>query len=326
MGRLVIRLVAFAILLLTVNAALQALALRPLAPRCDPRTRVLYARDLGTYPVALLGESVFSSFYVDREEQTLWRRLEQETGLPVFPGALDGARAGDILATARYMGGRLPAGAIVFVESHPANTWLAGEERYRDRFFVGGFLYGELGPVRSAWNAWGQPLVADLLRTREMLGRSRPKATFFGVGPQADRAWDADDEGALDRFRLLEEHVAMGKLAFAPDLGAVQRVHDTLRGAGLRPVLVLTPLNGWEIERYSSPGGARTIRSLFDERHRQLLAFFQEKGIPHVDLYQAVPSPGFSDLIHTNATGDRIMARALAEAVRAAGGASAGPR
>jgi len=321
MGRLALKLLAFALLLLAVNAALQGLVLRPLAPRCDPRTRILYARDLGAYPVALLGESVFSSFYVDREEQTLWRRLEQETGLPVFPGALDGARAGDILAAARYAGGRFPAGAIVFVESHPANTWLPGEERYRGRFFVGGFLYGDLDPVRRAWNAWGQPLVADLLRTREMLGRSRPKSTFFGVGPHADRAWDADDEGARERYQLLEEHVATGKLAFSADLGAMQQVHDLLREAGLRPVVVLTPLNGWEIERYSSPAGARAVRALFDERHRQLRAFAKERDLALLDLYQAVPSPGFSDLIHTNAGGDRIMARALAEKVRALGAA-----
>jgi hypothetical protein len=311
MRRFALKLAVFTLLFVGAATLACHLALRVRPDWFDPRLRLLYAEDVGAHRVALLGTSAFSSHYVDREEQTVWRAVARETGLATFPGALNGARAGDMLAAARHLAARMPAGSVVFVETHPFNRWRRQEANYTTRFLIGGFLYDGAGAAERAWNVALHPLFAGLFRVRELVACFGP-GPFFHRDAYRDRRWDRDGDFALRKYREILAALGSGEIPPEVDVAVLREIHDILAGRGLRPVFVLTPLNTAEIDAYSPPAEAAAVRAFADRRHDTAVAFLAAHAFPAIDLYRAVPPEGFADLIHTNASGDALLAHALA--------------
>ena len=168
MTRLLFKVVVFSVLFLGATAAIGRAVYPRFACYFQPRHRIFYQRDFNRYDAALLGTSVFTSGFVDREDQMLWHLLDSQSGLRTFPGATNGARAADMVASARYVAERLPPAALVFVEVHPLNAWRPMDARFKGRLLAGGFLYDDAGPVERAWNVVAQPIFADFFRLREL--------------------------------------------------------------------------------------------------------------------------------------------------------------
>lgn len=308
-----------AILLLALfaafNMATRAIAGHLLADRFDPRTRLLREAPAAATRVAIIGDSVFNSSYVDREEDALWSVLSRHTGLAVFPGALDGARGGDLLAAARRLSELLPAGAHVFVDVHPATSWTRADVAYReDLTRAWGYVTGAPTASQRIWNRFGRPFFGTPVLWRDLLPAllGRDRRSYFGGAPTFDRVWSRDTDFPLGRYRAFERALLEGGAPRAPDPAVVRELHSVLAARGIELVFVLTPLNTALIHAWSTPEAGAAVRQGLDARHRENLQLLRSHGYAFIDLWDAVPPEGFADLLHTNALGDAILARAMA--------------
>jgi hypothetical protein len=316
MTRLALKSAAFIVLFLAGNALVRAIVCGHFGDRLDPRAQLFRERRLDGYGVALLGDSVECSYYVDDEDQTLWKRIERETQVKTFLAATNGADTGDLLAIARHLSRRMRTGAVVFIDITPVRAFSRGEPRYRSELFrIAGFVSGEPGALERTWNAVVHPMLELAVPWRDILwvasGRSARSA--FGSGGDFNRTWDRESDLALSRYRMVER--TFRSRNDRSDVTVLDELRSILERGGLIPVFVLTPLNTELIDRWSLSDAGRSIRLSFDERHQEHVRHLRAHGLRFIDLYSAVPPHGFADIIHTNASGDAIMAHALAEEV-----------
>jgi len=89
-------------------------------------------------------------------------------------------------------------------------------------------------------------------------------------------------------------------------------IAEVLRRAKLRPVIVLTPLNTELIKQYSASDSSKVI-GRFSKYRESIRSYLENKNIIFLDLTDLVPSEGFADLVHTNAFGDALISRKLAD-------------
>src|SRR5512147_1518105 len=111
MPKLALKSLLFAALFLGAGTVLDTLVLRRAS--LDPGLQLFYAKEPRAYPLVVLGDSVFASRFVAREEQTLWAVLGRETGLPTLAAGLNGGRPGDLVSGARYLAAVLEPGSVV---------------------------------------------------------------------------------------------------------------------------------------------------------------------------------------------------------------------
>ncbi len=315
MRRLALKVAALAALLLGANLALGALVHGPLVGRLDPRRSLFHRLDLSPYRVALLGDSVFGSYYVDREAQALWSRVEALTGRRTLPAGLNAARGSDMVQAAWFLAPRLEPGAVVFVDVTPLKVWLREPGWYEEEFrHYAGFLGEPLSAPQRAWNAAAQPLVSRLLFPEDgpLLATALVGRRHFEKGPYRDRTWDRPPDYARARYRKWLEAFHAGEATRPGDLGMLDEIAGALSRRGHRPVFVLYPLNRALITAFSPAPEAAAVLDHLAERHARTVAWLADRGLPVVDLVDLVPAEGFADLAHTNAAGDEAVARALA--------------
>ena len=322
--RLAVRAAAFAAVLAAAVWSAGELVRRvfPWEAAQDPRRRILWDEDPGRFRFFLLGDSVFASNFVDRAGDTLWARLSALLGDEVFPGALSGA-SGDEIAleadlVARTARGR---GGVAFIDVVPmrllTSAELSGDDDGCSRTLARRFAaplrvpFGLRAFDDRLWCLCTKPFF--LLRNREAVeGLVRAAAhapAYFGRGDQRDRVWDDGTGFACLRFSRVLGSVRRAR--GEPPLDWIARACDTLRGAGIRPVVVFFPVNRAVLEACTGQGeGAELNRSLTAARDR-MAARLRAAGVDVLDLLDGVASEGFADYDHTNARGDEAVAREL---------------
>lgn len=289
----------------------------------DPRQRILWDSRYDGSPVVLIGDSVFCSYFVDTPGDTLWARLSSELGVSVYPAALNGATPADMVAIAKRVARLWPPGTTALIDIHPARVFAPGDmpshsdAAYRQQFEA----LIEPGDQSSPWPArldrkllvW----LADYsfsLRNSEWIQRFidvrlKGGADYYGVGEHRDRRWDGGDDFALQRFRGLEAALASGVNGQAVPFAWVRSLVTLLRARGIRPLLILTPLNAELVRRYSTRD--RSVEGTLASSHQFLLAQLAAAGFEYLDLYSSLDASDFADAIHLNGRGERTLAQRL---------------
>jgi hypothetical protein len=295
----------------------------------NPRERILWDSADDTRLV-LIGDSAFSSYYVDSLSDTLWNRLGARLGIAVFPGALIAAAPRDFLLMATRVADVWPAGTTVLIDLHPARVF-APQAHALPPLPVYNIWFARLGRLVYALDDGMGPLARVERRLQVGLARwsflARNDEWVTGYldarlkgGPDWRKAlpgyarWDSGDDSARKLFDLIEADLAAGAVRQTVPLSWVDSMHATLRDRGLRPVFVLTPLNTTLLREYAAPN-SQIERTLLTS-HAFLVGSLTSRRYDFVDLFGAVGSEGFADLIHTNATGDDRMAELLARWLR----------
>lgn len=291
----------------------------------DPRQRILSSDPNQGATVVLIGDSVFYSRFIDREEQALWRQLEQRLGERVFPAALNGASPHDVLSIARRVARFWPAGTTALVGIHPLRIFGPGAAELRpDGPFAQRFRRMGDGdaPPGEGWRGRADEALAGAIERHSFLLQNRESILWYlesqlkrakrrMVETQRDAVWtDPVDTGGLERLRDVEAMLSDGGAARQVPFSWISRMEQALRAAGIRPVFILTPLNVEMIRRYGRPNvpsEAILVRS-----HEYLVEQFQRAGFEFIDLFTAVDSASFADVAHTNARGNAQMATAIA--------------
>src|SRR5206468_11678801 len=100
--------------------------------------------------------------------------------------------------------------------------------------------------------------------------------------------------------------------------GALRRIDwlaelkQRISSRGYRLVVVITPVNEFLIREYSNPEKVTAYELRFRRVHEALVRFLDENRIDYLDCFGEGDSEGFVDLIHTNARGDRLIAKRMA--------------
>jgi hypothetical protein len=75
--------------------------------KSEPQSSLLHRINTRGYSFASIGDSIFCSYYVNNDNDTIWNKFYLITGKKCFPGSLDGATIGDIVDAAKYISYRL---------------------------------------------------------------------------------------------------------------------------------------------------------------------------------------------------------------------------
>jgi lysophospholipase L1-like esterase len=310
--QLFIKLVLLVVAVLAVRVSLQYGV--DWARHQDPRRRLLWD-DIArcAEDTFILGDSVFCSYYVDNEDQTLWRQIERLTGVGVFNGALNGANVGDFEDAARLLlqERRRRGHGTVFLNVVPSRLLrFAGTQPVDDR------NYGIEDLVAGTWWEVAERFVLDqlFLRRIELYALTRTRESYFGVGENRFRIWYEDGDLAERRYRQLLS--ALERDGGLRSLGWLRSIRDILQEGGMNLVVVATPLNVRLVEQYSSRDEAKWVLATFSRAHESLESFVKENAIEFVELTDDLPTGCFADLMHTNASGDMAIARALSDHIR----------
>jgi hypothetical protein len=109
----------------------------------------------------------------------------------------------------------------------------------------------------------------------------------------------------------LLSRVEWGRPGAAPDW--VTAAAASLRTAGMRPLVVISPFNRKLVAHIAGPRTAGRIDELLDRAEAALERDPRMAGIPVLSLRHAVASPCFADFVHTNTCGDDAVARAISD-------------
>lgn len=283
----------------------------------DPRARLLWDGDYDGSPIVLLGDSEFSSYYVDSPAQTLWARLADVAGVRVFPAALNGAKPDDMLAAARHIAQAWPAGTVVYTDVPPTRFVVTRAEEpplgnYPDALMRRhGLAPAGAGPLQQLEAAVYRTAVRPffLVRNREYLGNILDRPEHFGRYAHHHRVWNEDERFARGRFTMFERNVVLD--APPRPFDWLLELNQILRDADFRPALVFTPPNEGLIDAYAVD--ATRLKDSLRQTQDAAMRYAREHGIDVIDLTGAIPSECFADLVHTNVCGDDIIARRIAE-------------
>ena len=287
----------------------------------DPRARLLWDSHYDGSSIVLLGDSSFASYYVDAPEDTLWSRLSAYSGKKVFPAALNGALPGDFVSAARRIAAIWPPGTSVFIGIQPLRRFDPGSRslpettRYAHQL---GLLVDLEAPAEALATRAERVARLEIAR-RSFLLRNQQwiqqdidghlrSPQYYGAGKNRDRVWDRDGDYALTRLRSYEAAVASGEVERLP-FSWVESIHHILAERGIRPVVVLTPLNHRMLARFADQRSG--IGSVIEASHNYLVSRLMDSDVEFVDFYRLLDSRSFADLNHANALGDDRVARAL---------------
>ena len=290
----------------------------------DPRQRILSDHPNQGSTVVLIGDSVFYSTFIDREDQALWRQLEVRLGTRVMPAALNGASPSDMLAIARRVARLWPAKTIALVGIQPVRLFGPNHPE-----IVPGGVYAQrfrrLGdgeaPHAGDWRIALDERLAAAVEQRSFLLRNREAILLFVesrlkraqrqvVEQQHDAVWTSDDGSGLARWRNLEGMLARGGGEREVPFSWVTGMNEALRASGIRPLFVLTPLNLEMLRRY----GRLEVPSerMLAESHDYLVRQLEARGYEFIDLQSGLPSDCFADAVHPNVKGNVRIADAIA--------------
>ena len=292
---------------------------------CDPRARLLWDDKPDGSRIVLLGDSVFCSYYVSTPERMLHSRLAALAGETVFSGALNGAKWRDLLAACRIVGEHWPPGTIVFIDMTPTRPFdrrcsAEPESNYKsalesivrdDASDLDGLLRNHL--VFPGANS------LFLLRNQHAVKRyvvhlAGRDPVFFNTSPEGNFVWYRDHGFAARRYEVFEHLFA--KMGDFDGFGGLSELSTSLQTAGIGVVFVLTPFNADLVRRFAKNVPADVVLTRLDRVHSNLVRFLDRSNYEYLDLFHAVPSDGFVDLMHTNEKGDELMATHMAQRIR----------
>jgi hypothetical protein len=272
----------------------------------EPRSSLLNISDMHGYQFALIGDSAFSSNYVNDDSDTIWNKFESFSGVKMFPGALDGARKGDIVNAAKYIAQKLPANSTVFIDIIPTR-FIVSEQSARnnydlqftdlfqeDKFII--YKYLHYLDVKCL------TYVPKLLS-----GKKSGLNDRFSY----NRQWNIDEDFAKNRYMAVLQQTA--QFASYENMQILNELSGILGIKKINAVFVLTPLNKQEIYMYSEVAKADQYYCRLKEIHDLTLKHLLNISALTIDLFEKVPANCFSDLMHTNACGDEIIAKTLAD-------------
>ena len=285
----------------------------------NPEERLLW--DLGDLPKAdlvIIGDSVFTSSYVDSADQTFSYLLQKRSGVKVFNGALEGADPPDFLNAAELLTSSGMTGATVvldlmpnrFIEFNQLENPSGNQARRFDRLLGHGMVASFLARIR-------RPLV---ILDPDILMNCLIRKKFFGVDPYRNRVWDKDGDLASRRFRVFQQQIAFGSLR---SFAWVQELNSILKRSNDKLVVFISPVNDKLIDTYSSKEFAARCHTEFSTTHEILVHYLDSQGIPYIDGSRQFDSSDFVDLVHLNAHGERRIADLLNEYVTGSGALSA---
>jgi hypothetical protein len=270
--------------------------------------------------IVLLGDSVFNAEIGGDPPRTLWNRLGHYAGTDVFPATFSGARPPDILNAARWLTRQdLARDAVVFIGIHPMRLMSSPGPRggvYRKWAWVA---------VPPEWNPTVEGLERVLVYTwtRPFFLLTHPPVweefvnVTLNLEPKKRQLvegkkiwWERID----DNFQVLQKSLEENGTRRIPEyLVNYDRAQSILRAKGFRPVVVCTPLNRALIEKYCTPEKAQEIFAQVEETRSRLIEHQKQKGFESADLTNVLPSESFADVLHPNAVGNDLLARAMLE-------------
>jgi len=282
----------------------------------DPRKFLFAQKDFSSFNYAIIGDSVFCSYYVDSDKETMWAQFEQLTGKRCFPAALNGATIADMTDAAEYLARRLPPGSTVFVGLIPSRFVGKGIVRHRNYF-------NDFDQLKKSSSASFFKRTLDdfidfafqgFLLYREPYSLEtfmRKKKGTFDTGY---KTWDkAAWQKANQQYRTFVE--SQKKVETYIDTVALTDIRESLAARGITAVFVLSALNQGLIREFSSPEEAMEFIDKFSRTKNDLVAYFDRSGVEYIDLFDRIDSDCFVDMVHLNTCGDAVMAQAFADYV-----------
>lgn len=272
----------------------------------DPRRSLINRDDIINNKFALIGDSVFCSYYVNNDRDAIWNKFESITGCKIFPGALDGAKKGDLVNAAKYISVEMPANSTIFIDIIPTRC-VSDESDVKNNYdqqFASLFQKED-----SIFYSHVRYLDVNYL---DFMARFLSKRkSDLDVKEQYNRRWNINGDFALNRYKGFENTkintTSIDNMKFISD------INEIVSKKKIREVFVLTPLNKKEIFTYSDKNDADRIYEKLNKLHSETLKYLHSMNAPYIDLFNAVPDGCFADLVHTNACGDEIIAKALAD-------------
>jgi hypothetical protein len=274
----------------------------------NPRERLLWDLDLPKTGLVIIGDSVFTSSYVDSADQTFSFLLQKQNPMKVFNGALDGADPPDFLNAAELLTSSGMKGATVvldimpnrFLEFNQLENPSGNQARRFERLLGHGTMAGLLAEIR-------RPLV---VLDPDILMNCLSRKTFVGVDPHRNRVWDRDGDLAHRRFEAFKEQIEFGTLR---SFAWIQKLNGLLSSNDNKMVIFVSPVNDSLIDRYSSKEYAARCHAEFSRAHDALLAYMDRLGIAYIDGIREFESAAFADLVHVNARGEIRIAELIDE-------------
>src|SRR5579863_353625 len=272
----------------------------------NPEERLLWDLDLPRSGLVILGDSVFSSSYVDSSNQTFSFLLQQRSGKEVFNGALEGADPPDYLNAAELLTLSGMKGATVvldimpnrFLEFNQLENPSGNQARRFERLLGHGAVSSLLAEIR-------RPLV---ILDPDILMNCLARKKFFGVDPYRNRVWDKDGDLAHRRFQVFQQQIAFGSLR---SFAWIQELNSLLRRSDDKLVIFISPVNESLIDTYSSKEYAARCHVEFSRAHKSLLEYLDRQGIPYIDGTNQFEAEDFVDLVHVNVHGERRIAESI---------------
>lgn len=274
--------------------------------RQNPHERLLWDPGLPKTGLVILGDSVFSSSYVDSSELTFSFLLQQRSGKKVFNGALEGGDPPDFLNAAELLTSNGMKGATVVLDIMP-NRFLefnelenpSGNQARRFERLVGhGAVSNLLADVRRPLVILDPDIVMNCIIRKQ----------YFGVDPYRNRKWDKDGDLAHRRFQVFQQQIVFGRLR---SFAWVQELNGLLKRNDDKLVVFVSPVNETLIDTYSSKEYAARCHIEFSKAHQILLSYLERQGIPYIDGSNQFESEDFVDLVHVNEYGEQRIAKLI---------------
>lgn len=280
----------------------------------DPRKAIIvgYTKDLTSYDCILIGDSVFTSSYVDEEAQALWNIFEDISGKSCFPGALSGANLNEIINNSIDISTKARKGAVVFIDIIPTRFLMTNDNRLPVPTIAMNDFEDKLISIKAInslknFYIYKYPNVFE-----DRISFILNKYKYLDANINRNRNWNIDGDFALKRYKKFLE-VANDFGGKYHDFRSFDVIVNNLRKNDIRVIFVLTPICYDLINKYSNINESENIKSIFCDVNFKIINYFKDKRYEYIDLSSSVPSDGFSDLLHTNAIGDRIVADRLAK-------------
>ena len=164
--------------------------------RYEPRTAILHIDDMTGYSYAIIGDSSFCSYFVNKEDDTIWKKFETFTGRKCFPGALDNISNGDFVNIARYIAYKIPAHSTVFIDIEMVRfiTHDRFEKNHYDCQFADLFKK-EKYLIYRYFNYLNQDYLVYAPKLMKGDKSDRDPSVHY------DRTWNVDGDFAKDRYR-----------------------------------------------------------------------------------------------------------------------------
>ena len=282
----------------------------------DPRKFLFAQKDFSSFSYAVMGDSVFCSYRVDSINDTIWGKFEKITGQQCFPAALNGATIADMVDESKYLATRLAEGTTVFVGLIPSRFVGKGIVRHRNYFndFEQLKSDSEASYFKVAASKLTDFIFDDFLLYREPYSLKkflRKKKGTFNVGHVVWSKTKTDH--ANKHYRTFVEN--QKRLETYIDYVALKQILENFKSKNVRVVFVLSGLNHGLINEFSDQAEAAELIAKFQNARDSLIEYFDRSHSEYIDLFDAIDSECFADLVHLNTCGDEATAQAFADYV-----------